>query len=224
MKIILITILFLSQVIAFNCQAQYEYDSIEINSIDTILPPYTEPAHHSITAFEVYYSSKVLNNQFYNSFNQIDHINFNQPLHEIGIGLSGRITTTGSSYDDSHHTFDGHLSFKTIVPIQLAINDTINSTLSSSTLSFHCGKDLFYSLANFDLIVSGGLDLGRITLKNVDFKTMKNPFFSPVISITPRVKINRFVMSLKLIVGMICQKHLGDRLLFLNFLRKIHIQ
>ena len=198
MKIILITILFFLQVIAFNCQAQYEYDSLEINSIDTILPPYTEPAHHSITAVEIYYSSKVFNNQFYNSFNQIDHINFNQPLNEVGIGFSGRLTATGSNFDSSHHTFDGHLSFKTIVPVKLAINDSINSILSSSTFSFHCGKDLFYSLSNFDLIVSGGLDFGRITLKNANYKTQKNPFFNPTISIQPRVKIKKIVLSLRM--------------------------
>ena len=98
MKIILITILFLSQVIAFNCQAQYEDDINDVTSVDTLLKPYLEPKHHSITALEFYYSSKVFNNQFYNSFNQLDHINFNQPLPEIGIGLSGRITTTGKSY------------------------------------------------------------------------------------------------------------------------------
>ena len=61
MKIILITILFLSQVIAFNCQAQYEDDSVDVISGDTLLPPYKESIHNTITAYEIYYSSKVFN-------------------------------------------------------------------------------------------------------------------------------------------------------------------
>jgi hypothetical protein len=199
LKMKYILIIFISALLfAFPCQAKYEDDSIDVISEDTILPPYKESIHNTITAYEFYYSSKVFNNQFYNSFNQIDHINFQLPLNEIGIGLSGRICVGSMSSYDNQNCFDGQFSYKAIIPVKLTINDTLISTISGSTISINCGKDLYFSSSNFDLIISGGLDFGRIVLTNSAYKTQKNPFFSPTVSITPRVKIKHFVMSLKI--------------------------
>lgn len=184
----------------YNYDFNYLYDSDENDIEDTIEYDTTPPNRYyqskTINSFDLYFGSKVFNSSFYNSFNVIDHVRFNSPIYEIGFGFSGQLAVgSTSSYDNI--VYEGHFSYHAILPIIIAVNDTIHFSTTGSTISFGFGRDLYYSLSNFDLIVSGGIDLGRLMLSNPNYKYMKNPFFNPTISVQPKVKIKHFVISLR---------------------------
>lgn len=185
----------------YNYDFDYLYGSEESNIEDTIEYDTTSLNRYyqskTISSFDLYFGSKVFNSSFYNSFNTIDHIQFNSSIYEFGFGFSARMVVGSGSRYDAGIPHDGHWTYHTIIPIQISINDSINSKLSGSTFSFSFGKDLCYLIDNFDLVVSGGIDVGRLMLSNPDYKLMKNPFFNPTISVQPKVKIKHFVLSLR---------------------------
>lgn len=185
----------------YNYDFDYLYGSDEIDSEDTMEYDTTSFNRYyqskTISSFDLYFGSKVFNSSFYNLFNTIDHIRLFSPIYEVGLGFSARMVVGSGSRYDAGIPHDGHWTYHTIIPIQISINDSINSKLTGSTISFSFGKDLCYLINNFDFVISGGIDLGRLMLSNSNYKYMKNPFFNPTISVQPKVKIKHFVISLR---------------------------
>lgn len=185
----------------YNYDPDYLYAIDEIDNDDTI--GFDTTSFHryyrskTISSFELLFGSKAYNSSFYNSFNTLDHIRLFSPIYELGFGYSGRMVAGPSYSYDEGLPFDGHWSYHMIIPFQINVFDSINANLSGSTFSFSFGKDLFYLIDKFDLVVNGGIDMGRIMLSNSKHKFMKNPFFSPSISVQPKVKIKHFVLSLR---------------------------
>ena len=68
----------------FSSNAQYDEETLVV-STDSSVSDRGEFVHETIHSFDVFCSTKVFNNQFYNSFNQIDDIDFKMLLNEIGV-------------------------------------------------------------------------------------------------------------------------------------------
>lgn len=156
--------------------------------------------YHSktISSVDLCFGLKVFNSTFYNSISTIgDQFFVNAPVYEIVFAGTGRMVIGSNFGLDKGIPYDGHFSYHLILPAAIMLNDTLKMVMTGSTFSFGFGKDLLYMFSNFDLVVSGGIDIGRIALSYPKYKYMKNPFFNPMLSVQPKVKIKRFVISLR---------------------------
>jgi len=59
------------------------------------------------------------------------------------------------------------------------------------------GKDLLPKSNIANCIVSFGFNTGRFRISGNDYKQQKNPFFSPTISIQPKIRIGPIVLSIR---------------------------
>lgn len=143
-----------------------------------------------IASLEIGYGYKTYNQTFQNNFNTLGDFKFNKPLQTIGLMLSGRFT-----YGASGH-FTGHFSYNQNIPQPIVINDTNKCQVTGFNFGFGIGRDIFAKMENFDLILCGGINTGRLRLFNNEITRQKNPYFSPKISLQPRVKIKNISISL----------------------------
>jgi len=145
-------------------------------------------------SFDILYGAKLFNNNFYNQFNTINNYSYNSPVQMIGIGYSGGFAFTRSSWLD----FDGHLSYAQIVPHQLTINDSIKCNINGFVFSASLfGWDFFPKSKYFHLLFSGGFNTGRLRLGGNEWVRQKNPFFSPKLSLQPKIVIGKIILSVR---------------------------
>lgn len=91
---------------------------------------------------------------------------------------------------NSHYEDDvfSNIQIVQFIPSSFSVNDSISGTLSGSSFNFAFGYDVFGKSDFFDLLFSGGINLGRMKLiqNNLDFLRnstntlhLKNMFISP---------------------------------------------
>lgn len=149
-------------------------------------------------SFDIIYGQKFYKNDFYNALNNQNNISLGGNPRFIGIQEAGTIYLT------KNHTwlrFNHYESFSAIlvkmIPVDIKINDSINAKLSGFNLGFPMfGYDFFPKQRAIDLILIVGANTGRLKLYNNDLIRSHNPYFSPKITIFPRITIKRFTISL----------------------------
>lgn len=152
--------------------------------------PPTPKFYHQVT-LDLYYGTRIYSNNYYNQLNTVERTSLSTPPCVVGIGISGydhllprsrRLRTLANYYK--------------VIPATIKVQDSLSTTLSG----FVCGLALGPSFSNLkktlNLNIYLGFNTGRTTLINNDYISQKNPFFSPKISIQPKVIIRRFAISL----------------------------
>jgi len=145
--------------------------------------------YHQVT-LDLYYGNRIYINNYDNQLNTVEHASLSSPPSVVGFGISG--------YD---HLFPRSRRLRTlanyykVIPATVKIQDSLSTTLSG----FVCGLAVGPSFSNLkktlNLNIYLGFNTGRTTLINNDYISQKNAFFSPKISIQPKVIIRRFAIS-----------------------------
>lgn len=144
-------------------------------------------------SFDVYYGNRVYNNNnYYNQLNTIDHIDLNLPTRLIGIGFSGY------SHGFKSDKWVYLANYYKIIPARVLIDDSLSTKLSGYVAGYGLGLALSSLKRKINLNIYLGFNTGRTILIKNDYISQKNQFFSPKISIQPKVIIKRLAISLML--------------------------
>lgn len=124
-----------------------------------------------------YLSNSDKNNQVfsYSSTNQIG-------ISSISALLVNRKFLTYGMYELSY-----------IIPNKTKLFDSIQATQRGFNFSANIlGYDLFAKREKFDLVLSLGVNFGRVWFKGEESITQKNGFFAPKIELFPRISFGKF--------------------------------
>ncbi len=146
-----------------------------------------------LNTFDIGYGQKFLHQDFYNQLGTFGNAQIFQPLTYIGIGgYSGFSRNKKSIYS-------GHIFYQQVIPQSVMISDSISGKITGFNLGFTLiGRDLFSKSERFDMLVGFGINTGRLRMYKNELIRQKNPYFAPKISLTPRVKLGKIVVSLNL--------------------------
>lgn len=149
------------------------------------------PSFFHQNTFDLYYGNRVYINNFYNQLNTIERASLSMPATVVGIGVSG--------YDHFFRRTSRMRAFGNyykVVPTTVKIQDSLTTTLSGFVFGAAIGPSFSNLKKTLNLNIYLGFNTGRTTLINNEYISQKNPFFSPKISIQPKVIIKRFAISL----------------------------
>ena len=143
---------------------------------------------------EIIYGTRLFTSNFNNQLNTVKYMDLGAPVQLVGIEESG-----GNMFAINREwSMSGHFSYCQVIPQKITINDTVNCNINGFIFSFCLfGGDLFYKSKTFGLLLSGGFNTGRLRLSGNEWARQKNPFFSPKVSIQPKVRIKKIVLSLR---------------------------
>ncbi|MBC7865467.1 MAG: hypothetical protein IAF38_21005 [Bacteroidia bacterium] len=151
---------------------------------------FSEEAYLSCNSYDVLYGTNVYTSNFYNQLNTVQKSTIFRPLQIVGIGCS----FTNVYVND--YNYSGHIFFSQILPARIKIQDTLDCGITGNLFSMSAkGIDIFKNNENFDLVLSVGANVGRIRLFQNNFVRMKNPFFSPMVSIQPKLGLGPITLS-----------------------------
>ncbi|MBI1836318.1 MAG: hypothetical protein HYR91_03535 [Flavobacteriia bacterium] len=139
------------------------------------------------TTFDFIFGKKYFqNNIFSPSLNTMNKYELLSPLNYLGFGLTGSYVKNKKSY------YDGHLEYTQIIPQKIYTTDSNQMNISGFNLGYgFLGRDLFRKSRTIDLIFSLGFNTGRLKVNALENGKYKNPYFSPMISINPRINFNK---------------------------------
>lgn len=149
------------------------------------------PRRYSYLTVDIYYGFKSFKNSFYN---QLNNINLNSPITILGFGIS--------DYDFMYNP-RGHdvfqMSLYTYQKSSITVSDTNSSKIMGFSYNFGIGKMFASKNRRFSLPIYLGFNTGRLKLNLADGSQTVNPFFSPKLSVQPKIMVTR-KLSLSLII------------------------
>lgn len=152
-----------------------------------------KPTFYHHISLDLYYGNRVFAKTYYDQVNTIDHINLKRPLTFAGIGISGY---------EAHINRSGRvltqMNYYKIIPDRVAIEDTISTKISGFVFGYGLGFSIATTKKKLSLSTYFGFNTGRTTLSKNEFISQKNQFFSPKISLQPKLILGHFALSLML--------------------------
>jgi hypothetical protein len=149
------------------------------------------PKFYNQVTLDLYYGSRIYLNTMYDQLNTVARSSFFKPPTVVGIGVSGYDHFFGPS-----SRIRGLFCYYKTIPATVMIEDSLTTTLSGFVFGAALGPSFSNLKKTLNLNVYLGFNTGRSTLINNEYLSQKNPFFSPKISIQPKVIIKRFAISL----------------------------
>ena len=141
---------------------------------------------------EIMYGNILQEKNFNNQLNTLQNYHVFKPLQTIGIS------------SDFHVKFsrvknaDRNVTYSQIIPQDIDLTNGIHGKINGFILGYHLfGKNLLPKANRFNLLVRIGINAGRIRISGDNFTSQKNPFFCPTISIQPRIRIKKTVISFR---------------------------
>ncbi|MES2514878.1 MAG: hypothetical protein V4580_12070 [Bacteroidota bacterium] len=147
------------------------------------------PHHHGTLDF--YYGNRIFNENYYNQLNTIQNMNINQAPRIVGLGYSGYRYSIGRSFG-----LYSQMNYYKLIPEKIIIEDSLSTKLSGFVYGFGLGTGLYSADQKLSITAYLGFNTGRTTLSKNEFITQKNQFFSPKITLQPKIIIKNFVISL----------------------------
>lgn len=149
------------------------------------------------TSWDLVFSSRILfSSNISDDLNSINSSKFGQPINYLGISSTSTLLVNRRSVSDGGYPLDGYIEYLQVLPQEIALNDSLKAKING--FNFGCvllGKDMFRKNETFDLITAVGFNAGRFWLKgNSDLK-QKNPYFSPMLVLIPRINLGKFVIK-----------------------------
>ncbi len=153
---------------------------------------------HTKTSVDFILMSKVLNNpKFSDDLNTSSSFQFGKPINYIGISLTSGFIVNERSRTDGGYPLNGYFEYLQIIPQQMHVNDSVEMQINGFNLGITLlGFDLLRN-EKYDLITCIGFNTGRVWLKDNDQFKQKNPYFSPMIAIIPRLIIGKISLQLR---------------------------
>jgi hypothetical protein len=149
-------------------------------------------SNRSIGSYELLYGTRLYTNSFYDQLNTFDNYSYGIPIQLVGIGYSGGFEVSRA------YNFFGHWSYSQVVPQNIIINDSLSANVNGFLFSFSVfGWNLIPKSKIFNIHFNGGFNTGRLRLSKNEFLKQKNPFFSPKLTIQPKLAIGKVVLSIR---------------------------
>jgi len=148
-----------------------------------------KPKFYSQASYDLYAGKRIYLENFYQLLNTTQKASLQAPPTIVGLGISG--------YD--HHyrwRFSSFLNYYQVIPSPVRLEDSLKATLSGYVLGYAGGMRFSNIKKTLNLNIYIGASAGRMVLLNNATISQRNPFFSPKISIQPKVVIKRFSFSL----------------------------
>ncbi|HEV7230720.1 MAG TPA: hypothetical protein VGO45_05295, partial [Bacteroidia bacterium] len=176
-----------------NPSVQINWYSSQVQNADSISHlPLNSALNYEFPSFDLLFGQKLLlSNHFYGQFNTLGSSSFNRPLQFVGVDFV-------AYFSESPNAGTNHVSYCQIIPQEIIVQNKIKVNVTGFITSFEMGKVIVGGLKHFELSLTGGANTGRLRLYGNDSLREKNPFFSPVVSIKPRIKLGKLVLSLRL--------------------------
>lgn len=150
-----------------------------------------KPVSYNQITYDLYYGNRIYRNDFYKQFNTINKVTLSTPPMIVGLGISGYDHLWGARGRSV-----SYINYYKVVPANVQIEDSLKTTLSGFVFGAGVGPRFSNLKKTVNLNIYLGFNTGRTTLINNEYISQKNPFFSPKISIQPKVIIKRFAISL----------------------------
>lgn len=150
-----------------------------------------KPVSYNQITYDLYYGNRIYRNDFYKQFNTINKVTLSTPPMIVGLGLSGYDHLWGPRGRSV-----AYINYYKVLPANVKIEDSLKTTLSGFVFGAGVGPRLSNLKKTVNLNIYLGFNTGRTTLIKNEYISQKNPFFSPKISIQPKVIIKRFAISL----------------------------
>lgn len=167
-------------ILIFGYFISYGQDSTEVEYRDDIF------------SLDIIYGHYLLKNNFNSKINSQNNFSFSNPIQTLGISFSGAYKR------GERHDYAIHLSYSQVIPQQIIINDAIKSEINGFIFGLNMlGKDLLPRSKNANCIVGFGFNSGRLRVSSEGYKQQKNPFFSPTLSIQPKINIGPIALSIR---------------------------
>lgn len=163
----------------------------QVNKIKVEKEKPPAPKFYNQLTVDLYYGNRIYIDNYYQQLNTVEHASLSTPPAVAGIGVSGyehffprpgRMRFLGNYYK--------------VIPATVKIQDSLTTTLSGFVFGAALGPSFSNLKKTLNLNIYLGFNTGRTTLINNEYISQKNPFFSPKISIQPKVIIKRFAISL----------------------------
>jgi len=142
-------------------------------------------------SIDLLYGKQLYLNNFYSQLNTIERYSSKMPVQTIGIGLSG------SYVRNKRHPIATHYTYSKVVPQKIQLSDTISCIINGNSFSANFGYDFFQKSKIANLLFTFGYSFGKLKLTSENWKWKKNGFFSPNISLQPKIKIKLLSLSLR---------------------------
>ena len=143
-------------------------------------------------SIEINAGYRLTQNGFYNQINSFSSFNSNHPLFTFGIGIGDHYAL------GLRHAFRIVL-FNQILPQNIVLNDSINSSIRGFIVSAGAGLSLFFRHSkHFDLHIGIGVNAGRIKIYEKDYINKVIPIVAPKLILKPTFYFSRFYASLNL--------------------------
>lgn len=156
-------------------------------------------AHGQYTTSELVYGTTLFRKDFGGQLNTLDQYNAGRPIQYVGLGISGRFML-----DNKWPFFGGFLAAK-YLPQAFRVSDSVSGVITGSIFGMTAGFDCFPKVKRLDVIVSGGLNLGRLKLIRdhwnfLDYRGnelhRKNMLICPKASVMTKYYIRQFCLTL----------------------------
>jgi hypothetical protein len=135
------------------------------------------------------YGNLIYKNNFLDQTHTVDNKNWQLPTRFIGLHLTDYIIVINPRMQ----TYVG-CGMNYFLATELAM-DSLKPKFSGTVFSLDLGKIMFQGVKHFRLFIYSGFTTGNYMLKSGN-TVYKNPFFSPKITITPKVYFGRFYIGI----------------------------
>ncbi len=154
--------------------------------------------YHTKTSIDFILMSKALNNpSFSKSLNSTTSFQFAKPINYVGIALTSGFIVNKRRETEGGYPLNGYFEYLQVIPQKVTVHDSIEVKVKGFNVGITLiGFDLLQS-EKFDLIACFGFNTGRIWLNGNDRFKQKNPYFSPVLTLIPRLTIGKIALQLR---------------------------
>jgi len=141
------------------------------------------------SSIDLIYGYRMFNQNFSNQFNTTTNLSYKNPVQLGGLQISD------NKYVNKYLDYYGAISYRQVIPQNILVQN-----ITSKVNGFVFGLDYGLSLGvsnKFKVLVGIGFNTGRMKLHADNQIDLKNPFFSPKISIQPKLVIKKLVLSVR---------------------------
>lgn len=142
-------------------------------------------------AIEINAGYRLTQNGFYNQINSLNNFNANKPMFIIGIGIS-------DNFARNRGYIFRKVTFNQIIPQNIIVNDTINTTIRGFIINAGAGFDLIRKSKAFHIYLGLGVNAGRIKLYQKDYINKVIPIITPKLTLQPTYFFNQFYVNLNI--------------------------
>lgn len=156
----------------------------------------TTQAQH--TSLDFTYGNILYRKNLGQQLNTLSDYEFGEPVQYAGIIFSG------TALVNKKHGLSGNFLAAKYLPQSFQINDSVSGKLSGSVFGLTAGFDCFPKTEWFDIIVSGGLNLGRMKLVQQKWDYLrykdnnlhlKNMLICPKVSLMSKIYLKKFCLT-----------------------------